>query len=571
MNSMLDLVRSRLGAKPPAARPARDSSRRSRLAVEALEGRSLLAASSLGSFFSGLFPNTGAGSLNTTTKYQLQILHQPPTTTFPIYGITLGVAPDNDPAATGQVFGKQVQVPSSSAIGTAQASGTQVRIQGTAPPNATLWVAFGELGYFRTITQADAKGVYYFDINLPSATTLVRVFSESSDHNFSRVSTLRLSVANPIAAWDAIALKVIANEQLTGEQAAHDLAILHLAQYDAVAATTDPVGAFGVQVAAAPGASAVAAADSAAYHVLASLYPDQATPITSAYNVVVKTLPTTQATTDGLTLGQTAAERTLAARQGDGSTVTNAQGQTVPNPNYSQVKPFAITNPATFRPAAPPKAGTPAFDQALAEVTRLGRFNSTSRTTTQTATAEFWDDEVGTRTSAGHWNAIAEELVSSHRTNLATSARLFATLDVALADAGIATASSQQTFLEPRPISTIQRTDPTWTPLLATPPTPSYVSEHAAFAAAASDVLASTFGSSTHFTTDTDPNDPVVGQIDPTNYQDLSRTYKNFAAAATEAAGSRVLGGVSYRFDTTAGATLGASVGKVVLSKFTQA
>ena len=571
MNWMLDLLRSRPGAISAAARAARNSPRRSRVAVETLEGRSLLAASSIGSFFSGLFPNTGAGSLNTTTKYQLSILHQPTTTTFPIYGITLGVAPDNDPAATGQVFGKQVQVPSSSAIGTAQASGTQIRIQGTAPPNATLWVAFGELGYFRTITQADAKGVYYSDINLPPGTTLVRVFAESADHNFSRVSTLRLSVSNPIAAWDAIALKVLANEQLTGEQAAHDLAILHLAQYDAVAATTDPLSAYGVQVTAAPGASAVAAADSAAYHVLASLYPDQATPITSAYNVVVKTLPATQATTDGLTLGQTAAEKTLLARQGDGSTVVNAQGQTVPNPNYSQVKPFAIASGATFRPAAPPKAGTPAFDQALAEVTRLGRFNSTSRTTIQTATAQFWDDPVGTRTNAGHWNAIAEELVSSRKTNLVTSARLFAMLDVALADSGIAAANSQQRFLEPRPMTTIQRTDPTWTPLLATPPTPSYVSEHAAFAAAATDVLAATFGKSTQFTTNTDPNDPVVGQIDPTNSKDLSRTYKNFATAATEAAGSRVLGGVSYRFDTTAGETLGKSVGKVVLSKFTKA
>lgn len=564
MDGMLGRIRGGLGAGRADAARARGARRARHLALEPLEARQLLA----GSIFDELFPSHSSGLPAVTTKDQRRLLTEPTETIYPPYEIKASVAPDNDPAQTGRIFGPQVDAPSSAAVGTGQVSGRRIRIQGEAPPNATLYLAFGQLGYFKTISRADGDGIYYFDINLPAGTNLIRIFSKSVDNNYSRVVNLRLSNTNPIVAWDAIALQVLKNENLTGAQAAHDLAILHLAQYDAVAAVTDPTSAYGVAVDAAPGASAEAAADSAAYHVLASLYPGQAKPLASGYDVVVKNLPATQSTLDGLALGQAVAERTLAARQGDGSTVVNAAGETVRNPNASQIRPFAIAGAASFRPAAPPKAGTTAFDQALAEVTRLGRFASTARTADQTATAQFWDDPVGTRTDAGHWNAIAEEQASSRKTNLVTSARLFATLDVALADAAIAAADSQFAYLEPRPLAAIQPSDPTWTPLLATPPVPSYVSEDAAIAAAAGDVLASVYGRSTHFSTNTDPNNSFIFQSDPTRVTNVRRDYRNFAAAASEAAESRVLGGVAYRFDTTAGATLGNAVAKVARAKF---
>src|SRR3546814_1031703 len=44
------------------------------------------------------------------------------------------------------------------------------------------------------------------------------------------------------------------------------------------------------------------------------------------------------------------------------------------------------------------------------------------------------------------------------------------------------------------PYTTLFRSDPTWTPLINTPPFPSYVSGHSTFSAAAGSVLALTFG-----------------------------------------------------------------------------
>ena len=543
---MLDLVRNQSTARRRAARSGRapaPARRSHRLAVESLEGRALLSGSS---FFAGLFPTfTSTSTTNATDRQINKILRQPTDVTFPPYNITVGVSPLYDPAGTGQVFGPKVA------------------IQGKALPNSTVWLAFGPTGYFNNVTKADENGYYSYDATLEPGTNLVRAFAENFQQNYSRIATARVSYTNPIIAWDAIALRAIANQNITAEEASRNLAILHTAQYDAVAAATNPGSAFAVKVAAMPGASATAAADSAASYVLASLFPQQASAFAAATAAAASALPVNQATTDGLALGQAVAKQTLAGRFKDGSTYTNQYG-TAPNPDWSQVRPFVIGSARTFRPAAPPRPGTTAFDQALAEVAALGRDGSATRTDAQTSAAKFWDDPQGTRTNPGHWNAIAAEIASSRKTGLVASARLFARLNVALADAAIAAADSKVTYQEARPQATIRQGDPTWTSLLTTPTTPSYVSEHAAFGAAAADVLAATFGKSAQFTTRTDLNP----NPDPTDPNPPARTYKSFAAAAAEESSSRVYGGTNYRFDANAGATLGTSVGRAVLAKF---
>ena len=103
----------------------------------------------------------------------------------------------------------------------------------------------------------------------------------------------------------------------------------------------------------------------------------------------------------------------------------------------------------------------------------------------------------------------------SRRLSLADEARLFALLDIALADAGISCWETKNFYDFWRPVTAIRAGDsdgnpltagdPNWTPLWATPAFSSYTSGHATFSAAAATVLDSVFGANFAFTDTGDP------------------------------------------------------------------
>ncbi len=324
---------------------------------------------------------------------------------------------------------------------------------------------------------------------------------------------------------------------------------------------TSPSSAYQVHLTAPKGASAEAAANSAASTVLTALFPSQASTFTAAEKAAQDGLPDSPSTSSGIDFGTQVANQTLANRANDGSATSTAnpsESLADVTAQFAKVTPFEIASGATYRPAAPPSVGTAAYDQALAQVSALGRVNSTTRTADQTAAAVFWGDDSGSNavTDPAHWNAIAEQVAPSGKNSLLNDARLFAELDFALADAGIAASDSQSTFQESRPVAALQQGDPTFLPLLTTPASPSYVSDNAAYAQAASEVLSSTLGNAVKFT---DLSETSLG---------LKRTFASFAAAATEDGNSQVWGGVNFAFDVQAGATLGKQVGQAVLAGF---
>ena len=97
-------------------------------------------------------------------------------------------------------------------------------------------------------------------------------------------------------------------------------------------------------------------------------------------------------------------------------------------------------------------------------------------------------------------NQIAQTVAQAEGNSLTDNARLFALLNFALADAAIVSWDCKYTFDYWRPITAIQladmdgnaktEPDPTWTPLLPTPPFPEYTSGHSTFSGAAAVVLA---------------------------------------------------------------------------------
>src|SRR5207245_9519009 len=208
--------------------------------------------------------------------------------------------------------------------------------------------------------------------------------------------------------------------------------------------------------------------------------------------------------------------------------------------------PFAIEQ-GRIHPKDPPRLTDPAYTAAFKEVKQLGSAGSKTRTKEQTQIAHFWADGPGTCTPPGHWNQIAQTVARQRGTTMAENARIFALLNLALADAGILCWDCKYKLAFWRPVTGIQNADQhanpdtdadrSWTPLLTTPPFPSYTSGHSSFSGAAAAVLADFFGDKVGFET---TSEDLPG---------VKRTFTSFWAAAQEAGQSRIYGGIHWQFD----------------------
>lgn len=388
---------------------------------------------------------------------------------------------------------------------------------------------------------------------------------------------------DPVLDWTSLALQAVRAEQTAAPAAARHLAMVSLAVHDAVNAVNPIHGSYLSQTVAPSAAYADAAAAAAAHGVLLSLYPDQEEVFDEALERSLDRIPDGASEDAGVRVGEAAAQNIVRARATDRAASASASSQlresndaawrpTPPAnqaaelPGWGQVVPFGITSPDDFGPAGPPAIDSIAYANGLSLSWRLGHIDSRFRTADQTQIARFWADGAGTSTPAGHWNQIAAEVARQQGTTLAENARLFALLNMALADAAIVAWDTKYETNFWRPITAIRTAsedangftvgDSTWTPLLVTPPSPSYISEHSAMAGAAGTVLASVFGASTSFTA---RSDSLPG---------VTRSYTSFAAAADEAGASRVYAGVQFNFDNGDGLTAGRAVGSFIVGHF---
>jgi len=172
----------------------------------------------------------------------------------------------------------------------------------------------------------------------------------------------------------------------------------------------------------------------------------------------------------------------------------------------------------------------------------------------QEAIARFWSDDPGeTATPPGHWISILTQVVRALELPLGRAAEAYAKVGIAVADAFISCWSTKYRYNLLRPVTYARRLiDPSWTPLLITPPFPEYTSGHSAQSRAAAQVL-------------TD----LVGQlafIDRTHERRglAPRSFGSFIDAAQEAANSRLYGGIHFRAACERGVEQGICVGKRV-------
>jgi PAP2 superfamily len=150
----------------------------------------------------------------------------------------------------------------------------------------------------------------------------------------------------------------------------------------------------------------------------------------------------------------------------------------------------------------------------------------------------------------------------------AKNARLFALLNLSLADGVIAFYDAKYQYNLWRPVTAIRAADtdgnpdtvadPSWLPEVGrTGPDPSYPGAHAVISAAAAEVLISFFERD-HFELS------VTSEVLP----GVERSFTSFSAAAEEATDSRVFAGQHFRFDETSGHRLGREVAAFVVDNF---
>ena len=382
---------------------------------------------------------------------------------------------------------------------------------------------------------------------------------------------------NAVIEWNRTLLAIV---RTPGAQPAtihstRNFAILHAAIYDAVNNIEPRFSPYLARLSDVPrSASKIAAADEAAHDVLVSLYPAFQASLDTELRQDFVLLSDDDRKAQGIAVGQAVASQLLAARGADGANVTlppyvpgtqPGDYQLTP-PNFApadfiqwpKVTPFALERADEFRPGPPPALTSATYTEVFNEIKDLGFIDSTLRTAEQTQIGKFWNGNI-----QDFWNEIAQTAALAHHFNLEHSARLFALLNISLADTTIAFFEAKYAYNFWRPVTAIQLADtdgnpqtdpnPMWLPLgTKTAPDPSYPGAHSAISKAGATVLSFYFGHQFSF--------DVISESLP----GVSRHFASFSAAAEEAGLSRIYAGQHFRADHVAGKSLGMHVAESV-------
>ena len=447
----------------------------------------------------------------------------------------------------------------------------------------------------------------------------------SSNQRFTILIALVVAGTAPAAAdvildWNAVALEAnvldhdgpdTPGDQLSDTQgppaSARVLAIVHAAMFDAYNSVEGRYTPYLAWVEAPPGASREAAVARAAHDTLLALVPSGAPIYADALDETLARIPDPQRAVDGASVGAKVASAILAEREADADflggsyTPTGEAGfhdvdpqnpqQSFISPEFGSVAPFAVADIEAYRAPRPPSIRSRAYARALRQVKRLGEFrggDSGDFAPTDDATyvvANYWsyNGSPGTGTPPRLYNQIARVIALDRDNDVHANARLFALINLAMADGGISAWDSKYAYEYWRPILGIRnadldgnrrtRGDPDWVPLGGsrsnpfpgernfTPPFPAYTSGHATFGAAAFKMLANFYQTDRigfEFVSEEWNGETVdqFGRIRPV----VRRSYRRLSQAAAENAASRVFNGVHWSYDGVEGVRAGNAI-----------
>jgi hypothetical protein len=421
-----------------------------------------------------------------------------------------------------------------------------------------------------------------------------------------------------ILEWNAIALDAVvtdcsypdkSTEQGGPTRTARALAIAHIAMYDAANSVVGSGQPFLFSVPLSKSASFDAAVAKAACDTLCALYTKQK----SKLSQTLQRVPAGPAKVHGLLVGTLCAQGCLMNRAADGASDNTPYqpgdqpgdhredplhaGQGFLTPNWGYVKPFAIRNVADFPIGPPPALNSPEYAAAFNQVKELGAKESVSRTADQTIVGTFWgyDGTPGLGTPPRLYNQVVRTIAIQKKNTPMQNARLFALVNIAQADAGIAAWYEKYHNNFWRPILAIREADPgtgpsglgdgnpategdvNWEPLGApasnasgtnfTPPFPAYASGHATFGAATFQILRRFYGTDNiMFTFMSDEYNGQTTDQHGVVRPPVLRHYNTLSEADEENGMSRIYLGIHWIFDKTAGMQQGRAIANQVFN-----
>jgi len=397
--------------------------------------------------------------------------------------------------------------------------------------------------------------------------------------------------ADLLAAWNRQVLTVAeAEDRFLTLKGLRTAAMMHLAVHDALNAI-EPRYETWLDPPPSPRADPVAAAAQAAFEVASDQYPDQAPRFEAELERWLAAVETSEARTAGVELGRSTAAAVLSARTKDRwNAEVEYQWQPMAPGVYTELgehsgtpagfifgagwavaEPFTLEAPSQFRSPPPAEVDSAAYARAFDEVKALGASESATRTADQAHLAMWWKDFV-----ENSHNRLARRLAVEDDLDLWQAARMFALLETSIYDAYVAVFDSKFLYNHWRPYTAIRwashdgnpqtEEDPEWDNLHRhTYAFPSYPSAHGAACAAATTVLADTFGEDRPVTMVTERVDRAGPMSEKIPIDPATRSFSSFAAAAEECAQSRVYLGIHFRYDSEAGTELGRKVGAHVV------
>jgi hypothetical protein len=238
-------------------------------------------------------------------------------------------------------------------------------------------------------------------------------------------------------------------------------------------------------------------------------------------------------------------------------------------PDWNKIRPFVIDSAQQFKPlpATPfsPEKQSKFYKEAL-EVQQAG-LNINQE---QITIANFWDCnpfKMNTRghvmfatkkiSPGGHWINITRLACNKAKASFTRSAAAYACVSITLADAFISCWDEKYRSNVIRPETYInQYIDPSWVPLLQTPPFPEYTSGHSVISTASAIMLSFIFGKNFSFADSSE-----------LEYGLPVRQFTSFNHAAEEAAMSRFFGGIHYLPSIKNGVEEGNNIGNFISSK----
>ena len=383
---------------------------------------------------------------------------------------------------------------------------------------------------------------------------------------------------NSVLYWNEQALNATRLARNPPPIASAFYAAYHAAIFDAVNGITRTHQGWLVNEAAPAGADMDAAIASASFILLNAQWGQAANPrnFQVAYDRALAGIADGPGKSAGIAWGRQVAEAVLGERAKSGfnkpipgeyaSQEPGLWRETPPGfrpatlPHWAKVTPFVMKTCDQFRAPPPPALDSKQMADELLQIVRIGARDGAERTEYETLSAAFWSDDLGTATPPGHWNVIAQDLARRNGLSTPETARLFALLNMAGADAAISCWDTKFHYRTWRPETGIRELEtrlnahmvpkPDFIPLMTTPSFPSYTSGHSTFSAAAERILQRYFGT-----------DDIVFTVTSEGLPGAVRTFKSLSACQKEIGMSRLFGGIHVMVDNVAGTEAGHKIG----------